>query len=98
MTGLNALINSKLIESYPKLQKDYESYKTRNLSLDMSRGKPGPEQLALSMDILDTLNSKESLKVEEHIDIRNYGSIDGLKEAKELFAQVLQVSTSKFKS
>ena len=94
MTSLTALIDSKLINSYPQLQKEYEGYKVRNLSIDMSRGKPGPEQLALSMDLLDTLNSNESLKVEEQIDIRNYGSIDGIKEAKELFAQVLQVCTN----
>ena len=36
----------------------------KNISLDMSRGKPGPDQLDLSMDMLDVFNSKSELKSE----------------------------------
>ncbi|MFP3490943.1 aminotransferase, partial [Staphylococcus sp. SIMBA_130] len=57
----------------------------------MARGKPSPEQLDLSMDLL---NKIESLNVKDSIDIRNYGGLDGLTEMKELFAQLLQVDTN----
>ena len=34
----------------------------------MSRGKPGPDQLDLSMDMLDVFNSKSELKSENGFD------------------------------
>lgn len=90
MPEINQSMN-KLIDQYPALQKEYEDYKLMKLSLDMSRGKPGPEQLDLSMDMMNVLDN-DSLKVEGKLDIRNYGSIDGLVETKDLFAQMLQVN------
>ena len=41
---LNKIIN--------KLQIKYDNFKTQNLKLDMSRGKPCPEQLDLSMGLI----------------------------------------------
>ncbi len=80
---LNGMLNS--------LNEKYEGFKSKNLKLDMSRGKPCSEQLALSMDMLDILSSKDSLKASNGFDTRNYGLVDGLPEAKELFAQMLEV-------
>ncbi|MDQ0228967.1 aminotransferase class I/II-fold pyridoxal phosphate-dependent enzyme [Metabacillus malikii] len=74
-----------------ELEKKYEKFKAEKLSLDMSRGKPAPAQLDLSLGLLDILNSSETLKVEENIDVRNYGVIDGIQEAKKLFADLLHV-------
>ena len=55
----------------------------------MSRGKPGPDQLDLSMDMLDVFNSKSELKSENGFDCRNYGVMDGIPEAKKLMADIM---------
>lgn len=59
------------------------------LALDMSRGKPGADQLDLSMGMLDVLDSKTALKSENGTDLRNYGVLDGIPEAKKLIADVI---------
>ncbi|TNJ60621.1 aminotransferase class I/II-fold pyridoxal phosphate-dependent enzyme [Paenibacillus hemerocallicola] len=69
----------------------YERYRNRRLRLDMSRGKPCPEQLELSMGMLDAVGSAHSPKTADGTDTRNYGGLDGIPEAKELFAQMLEV-------
>lgn len=71
---------------------NYNEYKSRGLNLDMSRGKPSPEQLDLTMPMLDVLTSKDILKAENGFDTRNYGILDGIPEAKTLFADMLKVS------
>ncbi|WP_010500095.1 aminotransferase class I/II-fold pyridoxal phosphate-dependent enzyme [Paenibacillus elgii] len=83
----------ELNDLYQELQEKYNEYKNQILKLDMSRGKPCPEQLELSMEMLDILNSDEQLKAMDGTDCRNYGGVDGISEAKELFSQMLGVST-----
>ena len=58
----------------------------------MSRGKPSAAQLDLSMEMMDVLNSSSNLKCEEGIDCRNYGVLDGIREAKQLLADMMEVS------
>lgn len=72
------------------LQGKYEEFKSKNLKLDISRGKPCAEQLDLSMEMLSITECISS----EKIDCRNYGLVDGLPEAKKLFAEMLDVSPS----
>ncbi len=74
-----------------ELLKQYNEYLKMNLSIDMTRGKPSKKQLELSMPMLDVLNSKCDLDSIDHVDTRNYGVYDGLKECKELFASILEV-------
>jgi DNA-binding transcriptional MocR family regulator len=73
-----------------QLQKRYDEIKARKLSLDMTRGKPCAEQLDLSLGLLDCLGS--DYRAADGTDCRNYGGIDGLPEAKKLFAPFLDVS------
>ncbi|MBP1996055.1 aminotransferase class I/II-fold pyridoxal phosphate-dependent enzyme [Paenibacillus eucommiae] len=87
-----ALGQEELNNYYVKLQKEYDDYKSQKLSLDMSRGKPCPEQLDISMEMLDLVKSSDSLHAADGTDLRNYGGLDGISEAKELFAQILGVS------
>ena len=58
----------------------------------MSRGKPETAQLELSMGMLREGVCDEVLSP-SGVDCRNYGGLDGLPEAKELFAPILGVST-----
>ncbi len=75
-----------------ELTAQYEAYCARGLALDMSRGKPGPEQLELTAAMLDTVNSTSEAKAEDGTDTRNYGGLTGIPEARRLFADVLGVS------
>ena len=70
----------------------YEDYKARGLTLDMSRGKPGAAQLDLSLPVLDAVTAREGYLAEGGLDGRNYGIVDGLPEAKQLFADILGVA------
>ena len=60
-----------------------------DLSLNMARGKPAVEQLDMVMDILDVLDSKSEMVAENGIDVRNYGEMDGIPEAKKLMADMM---------
>jgi DNA-binding transcriptional MocR family regulator len=68
-----------------------EQIKKLNLKLDMSRGKPSKAQLDLSKSLFDCITS--STDVTGAQDYRNYGIIDGIPEAKKLFAELCGVST-----
>ena len=70
----------------------YDTLKARGLKLDMTRGKPGPEQLDLS-NALDGILDGHYLG-DDGTDLRNYGGLDGIPEAKSLFAQMLEVPAS----
>ena len=76
----------ELIAEKEALTKRFEEYKAMGLSLDMSRGKPSKDQLDLSMELL-----KYSNYIEDGIDLRNYGILDGIPSCKRLFAELLEV-------
>ena len=69
----------------------YAELQARGLSLDMTRGKPSPDQLSLSDAMESILNG--NFKADDGTDLRNYGGLDGITEAKDLFAQILEVPT-----
>lgn len=74
-----------------ELDAEFETLKKMNLKLDMSRGKPGADQLDLSMDILKTVIGVCDCKAENGFDCRNYGVLEGLPECRRLFAEILEV-------
>lgn len=76
-----------------QLQAEYDGYKAENLKLNMARGIPGKEQLELSMGLLDSVNSSTDLTGINGADYRNYGILDGIPEAKQLFADLFDVTT-----
>ena len=65
-----------------------QDLKAQGLKLDMTRGKPCKDQLDMVSDIFDMLKEPEDYIV-DGIDIRNYGALSGLPEAKRLFANLL---------
>ena len=73
-----------------ELKAAYRKYQDMELSLNMSRGKPCKEQLDLSMELMDILNSDSDLTCEDGTDCRNYGILDGLPEAKELIGAMME--------
>ncbi len=89
----NEMSRDELVSLKNELEKKYEEVKSLGLSLDMSRGKPGADQLDLSMDMLSVMTTVEACKAENGFDCRNYGVLDGIPECKKLFAELLQVDT-----
>jgi len=75
-----------------ELNNRYESFQAQHLSLNMTRGVPSPEQLDLSMELLTCVNENH-YRAQNGTDCRNYGGIDGIPEAKSLFADYMEVST-----
>lgn len=69
-------------------QASYDAFKQRGLKLDMSRGKPAPEQLDLSNALQDALPGYIAA---DGTDCRNYGGGIGLPEARALFGSLLGV-------
>ncbi len=89
----NTLANKdEILKELEKITERYNSFKSRNISLDMSRGKPGEEQLNISSELFDSFSNDNSYKNETGIDCRNYGGLDGIPEIKKLFAEILEVS------
>lgn len=74
------------------VKKEYEEIKAQGLSIDMSRGKPGADQLDISDGMLKVLDDG-NFKCESGLDVRNYGILDGIPECKRLFADLLEVKT-----
>jgi aspartate/methionine/tyrosine aminotransferase len=82
-------MDSETLQEYREgLLKRYEDFKSMKLKYDMSRGKPCQEQLDLSIGMLNITDYKSC----EGVDCRNYGGLDGIPEAKQLFAELLEVN------
>ena len=91
MKSYQQMSKEELMECKASLEKAFEEAKAKGLKLDMSRGKPAAMQLDLVMPIMDVLTSKSDLTSRDGMDCRNYGGPDGLPEAKELMAAMIDV-------
>ena len=83
------MTKKEMQREYHRLCQRYHEYEQQGLQLDLSRGKPAPEQLALSQRMLGELNSRSVLDSEDGTDCRNYGGLDGIPEAKALLAGMI---------
>lgn len=92
MKPYSELTKEELLELKKDLSAQYHAFQSKNLRLDMSRGKPSTAQLDLSMGMMDVLNSGTDLTCEDGTDCRNYGVLDGIAEAKELIGDMIEVS------
>lgn len=79
--------NEELQKLLSDEQSKYEGFVSQNLALDMSRGKPSPDQLSLSRD----MNDVEYSPTQSKMDYRNYGILDGIPEIKDMFSKILEV-------
>ena len=80
---------AELADLLQKTQSAYDAFQSKKLSLNMARGKPGPEQLAISLPLMNALPSDAEMISETGDDCRNYGVLTGISEAKKLFADIL---------
>ena len=90
MKKYSEMTREELLLEKEAVLKRYSEKKSLGLKLDISRGKPCPEQLALSLPMLDLVNSEtENFKCENGFDIRNYGVVEGIPECRRLFGEIL---------
>lgn len=89
MKAYKELSKAELLELEGKLNQEYADAKAKGISLNMARGKPSEAQLDLSMDMMDVLHASCTLQSIDGTDCRNYGVLDGLTEAKELMAGMI---------
>lgn len=80
------MTSAELQAEKAELEKRYNDFKAKGLKLDMSRGKPGSDQLNLSNGLNDVTDYTEN-----GTDLRNYGMLDGTPACKKLFADLMQV-------
>ena len=76
-----------------QLQKKYDEFKALGLKLDMSRGKPSPEQVSTVERLLTAVTKNEDCFSETGGDCRNYGGLDGINEMKRLLGEMLGVTS-----
>lgn len=70
------------------LLEHFNELKSKGLNIDATRGRPCKEQLDLSLDMLDIVNSKSDFEY-ENVDVRNYGKPYGLECCKQLIGDIV---------
>lgn len=91
MAMVTDMSKDKLVARAAELRAQYEEYKAMGLQLNMARGKPGPEQMDLTMDLLSCVNERDGFVSDSGVDVRNYGVLEGIPEARQLFGEVLEM-------
>ena len=91
MKKYSELTKEELQALKKELEAKYKEYQAKDLKLNMARGKPCVEQLNLSMGMMDVLGADSDLTCDDGTDCRNYGVLDGIKEAQELLADMMEV-------
>ena len=81
----------ELKEEYAAQKARYDTFAAQGLKLDMSRGKPCREQLRISEGMLTAINEIDACYAVNGVDCRNYGLLDGIPEAKQIFSDLLKI-------
>lgn len=84
------MTREELLNEKNSLEIKFKELKEKNLNLNMARGKPGKRQLDLVSGLLDILVEPSECEL-GGTDIRNYGELSGMPEAKKYFAEILGV-------
>ncbi|MXP24317.1 aminotransferase class I/II-fold pyridoxal phosphate-dependent enzyme [Gordonia sp. HNM0687] len=79
----------QLRETQSDLRKLYDALCAAGLSLDLTRGKPAPEQLDLSNKLLALPG--DEYRDAAGTDTRNYGGVVGLPELRQIFGELFAV-------
>lgn len=91
MKAYKDLTKDELLTVKAALEEEYRTLESKGLNLNMARGKPGMSQLALSMPMLDVINSHSDMRTFLGNDTRNYGDLDGIGECRHLMADMMSV-------
>ena len=91
IVSLHTLNRADLTAQYERYQQDYAELQAKNLSLDLTRGKPAPEQLDLANGLL-ALPGVDDYRSDDGTDTRNYGGLQGLTELRAIFGELLGIA------
>lgn len=91
MKAYKDMDRDELLTVKAALEEEYKVIEAKGLTLNMARGKPGFSQLALSMPMLDVINSESDMRTVLGNDTRNYGDLDGIGESRKLMADMMSV-------
>ena len=89
MNAYASMSHDELLAQQRQLQAQLEGFRAMNLQLNMARGKPGADQLALSLPMLEELDAQSDLLASDGTDCRNYGGLLGIPEARQLMAEMM---------
>ncbi|KAA0024535.1 aminotransferase class I/II-fold pyridoxal phosphate-dependent enzyme [Antrihabitans cavernicola] len=89
-TQLGLMSHDELTAEHERQSENYRRLKTEKLTLDLTRGKPSPEQLDLSNRLLD-LPGADDFRDANGTDCRNYGGLTGLPELRAIFGELLGI-------
>ena len=87
MANYFEMTRDELTAEKEALEEEYKKFQAMGLKLNMARGKPGPHQMDLAMGLLQMTD----YTTDAGTDARNYGDLEGLHEARELFGDVMGV-------
>lgn len=87
MANYFEMTRDELTAEKAALEENYKKFQAMGLKLNMARGKPGPHQMDLAMGLLQMTD----YTTDAGTDARNYGDLEGLHEARELFGDVMGV-------
>ncbi|MQY26845.1 aminotransferase class I/II-fold pyridoxal phosphate-dependent enzyme [Nocardia aurantia] len=89
-TQIGLMSHAELVSEYETQTANYAKLQTEKLTLDLTRGKPAPEQLDLSADLL-SLPGSGDYRDATGTDCRNYGGQQGLPELRAIFGELLGI-------
>lgn len=92
-SAFQKMTDAELDAALADLERQADELRALNLKLDMARGKPSPEQTALSKPMLDLVTSETDLH-DGAASVDNYGDPDGLPSARALAAELLGVGAA----
>ncbi|WP_225731878.1 MULTISPECIES: aminotransferase class I/II-fold pyridoxal phosphate-dependent enzyme [unclassified Nocardia] len=92
-TQIGLMSHAELVSEHETQSANYATLKTEKLTLDLTRGKPAPEQLDLSAGLL-TLPGADDFRDAAGTDLRNYGGQQGLPELRAIFGELLGIPAS----
>lgn len=90
--AFGSIAGAELDALLSQLQLEYQELKAKNLKFDLTRGKPAPEQLDLSNELLSLPGNV--FNDSSGTDARNYGGLTGLPQMREIFAELLNTDVA----
>ncbi|BBY99511.1 aminotransferase class I/II-fold pyridoxal phosphate-dependent enzyme [Mycolicibacterium fallax] len=89
--SFHSLGRAELQAEHDSQRQAYADLVAKNLKLDLTRGKPAPEQLDLADDLLG-LPGPGDFRDADGVDTRNYGGLTGLTELRAIFGELLGIA------
>lgn len=93
--SFQSLGRDDLLTQHQLQKRNYGELQAKALKLDLTRGKPSPQQLDLSNALLELPGAgKDAFRDGEGTDTRNYGGLHGLPELRAIFGELLGIPVS----